>query len=104
MKEDMLSVRRAYLECHQNAPSQPKEPLVDRRAPDYPFQLVCADFYSLKGHQYLVLVDRYSGWPSVNRPKLEASAREVVRVLQAHCETFGVPEELSTDWGPRYTA
>jgi hypothetical protein len=88
MKEDVVRVQSLCSECHANALSQPKEPPVDPPTQTYLFQLVCAEFFSLKGRQYLVLVDRYSDWSSMHLLRMEASAKEVVGVLQAHCETF----------------
>jgi hypothetical protein len=90
--------------CDSNTPSQIKEPPKELVQPDYPFQLVCADYLSLKGHMYLVLVDRYSGWPSVHAVKGGGTAREFVRVLQGHCEVFGIMAELTTDGGPQFVA
>ena len=97
LREELAKVRERCLECQTNAPSQPKEPPVDPPNPQYPFQMMCGDYFTLRGREYLVLVDRYSGWPSVHHCKSGLTARHLVRILQKHCETFGVPEELSTD-------
>ena len=102
--EDVGRVRASCRRCDVNTPSQSKEPPHELEQPSYPFQKVCADYFSLQGRQYLVMVDRYSGWASVHQPKLGGSAKEFVRTLQGHCETFGVPEELSSDGGPQFVA
>ena len=70
---------------------------------EYPFQQVCSDYFSMEGVQYLVMVDRYSGWPSVHQAR-DANDKELVRLLRDHCETFGVPEELTSDGGSTYTS
>ncbi len=93
--------RDRCLECDRNAPSQQKEPPAPLPDVVYPFQRVCADYFSLKGSGYLVLVDRYSGWPIVHQAKV-ASTRELLRVLRDLCVTYGVPEELSSDGGPQF--
>lgn len=49
--------------CEANAPSQSAEPLILSPAPEWPFQQVCADYFFIESHGYLVVVDRYSGWP-----------------------------------------
>ena len=49
--------------CEANAPSQSAEPLILSPAPKWPFQQVCADYFFIESHGYLVVVDRYSGWP-----------------------------------------
>jgi hypothetical protein len=104
MKEDVLGVRRACGECDSNAPSQSREPPPELSQPEYPFQRICADYFAVAGKQYLVLVDRYSGWPSIHQPKVGGTAREFVNILKAHCETFGIPEELATDGGSQFVA
>ena len=96
-------VRSQCWRCDTNAPSQPKEPPVPLPRVEYPFQQICSDYFSLEGRQYLVMVDRYSGWPSVHRAK-EVNDKELVRLLRNHCETFGVPEELASDGGSTYTS
>jgi hypothetical protein len=104
VKEDVTRVREACREYDLNAPSQQKEPTVESVQPEYPLQLVCAYYLAMAGHQYLVLVDRYSGWPSVHHVKGGGTAKEFVRVLQNHYETFGIMEQLTTDGGPQFVA
>jgi hypothetical protein len=66
--------------------------------------MMCADYLSLSGHQYLVLVDRYSGWPSVHSVKGGGTAKEFTKVLQGHYETFGIIEELTTEGGRQFVS
>ena len=51
--------------CSEVAPSQSKLPPVQPISPDYPFQLVAADHFMLAGVHYLVVMDRFSGWPVI---------------------------------------
>ena len=90
MGQDIANVRQRCLVCDRNTPSQPMEP--PAKLPDvrYPFQMLCADYFDLKGYGYLVLVDRYSGWPVVHRAT-KATARELVKAVMEVCLTFGVP-------------
>ena len=55
--------------CNRMAPSQPSAPPSPTVLPAYPFQCVCADFFHHKGVNYLVIVDRYSNWPIVERAR-----------------------------------
>merc|ERR1712059_232284 len=93
--EDISRVRAQCWRCDSNAASQPKQPPVPLPRVEYPFQQICSDYFLLEGRQYLVTVDRYSGWPSVHRAR-EANDKELVRLLRNHCEMFGVPEELAS--------
>ena len=88
--------------CNQMAPSQAKLPPTPPVLSAYPFQHLCADYFSYMGHHYLVIVDRYSGWPIVSLPK--GGAQSLVDQLRITFSTFGIPEELASDGGPEFTA
>ena len=66
---DLEEVRAACNICRVNAPSNPKLPPHDPPKLDYPFQQICADYMTLNGIQYLVVVDRLTGWPDVRRSR-----------------------------------
>ena len=53
--------------CNTMAPSQPSALPFPPITPVYPFQSICADFFQHKGFNYLVIVDRYSNWPIIER-------------------------------------
>ena len=68
----------------------------------YPFQMICADYFCYGGHNYLVIVDRYSGWPYVCQ--LTGASPALVKKLREFFVTYGIAEELSSDGGPEFTA
>ena len=86
----------------QNLQVKPDAATVGHTPPDYPFQKVCSDYFSHGNHNYVVVVDRYSNWPMVF--KSENGTDGLVRRLRETFVTFGVPEELTTDGGPQFTA
>ena len=86
--------------CQVNMPSHPKEKMIATKSPDFPFQMVAADFFMVEGHSYLVYVDRYSGWMKIAYfPRKEATSAELIKVLRTYFMDFGAPEELSSDRG-----
>ena len=87
--EDISKVRSGCWRCDSNAPSQPKEPPVPLPVVEYPFQQVCSDYFSLEGVQYLVMVDRYSGWPSVHQAR-DANDKELICLC---------PRRVNFRWG-----
>ena len=103
INEDIKVVRSGCRTCDANTPSQPKEPPAPLPGLQYPFQQVCADYFTLEAREYLVIVDRYSGWPSVHQAR-RGDAKELVSILRSHCGTFGAPEVLTTDGGPQLVA
>ena len=99
---DIRNTRDRCSHCNRNAPSNPYAPPVPPTMPEYPFQCVCADYFSHKGIPYLVIVDRYSNWPIVER--VPNGANGLVASLKRIFNTFGAPEELASDGGPQFTA
>ena len=96
-------MRDGCVTCVRNAPSQSLKPPVDPPVPAYPFQYMSLDYFSYAGNNYLVVVDRYSGWPFIHKC-VEESAAELVRVLRSFFCTWGTPEEIATDGGSTYMA
>ena len=79
--------------CNRMAPSQPNPPPTPPTRPVYPFQAICADYFSHGGHHYLVAVDRYSNWPIVEE-NAEGS-KGLIAAIRRVFVTFGIAEELS---------
>ena len=91
--------------CHECAPSQPSAPPEPLQCPDYPFQQLASDYFQLGGYVYLVMVDRFSGWPAVQFCGASTgSSRQLQEWLRQYFATYGIPEELATDGGLTYTS
>jgi len=99
---DITSLRNNCNHCNRMAPSQPSAPPVPPVYPLYPFQCVCADYFHHKGTNYLVIVDRYSNWPIVE--KATNGSQGLIDCLRRTFVTFGIPDELSSDGGPEFTS
>ena len=98
-----INATRANCEhCNRMAPSQPSAPPTPPILPVYPFQCVCSDFFSYKGMTYLIVVDRYSNWPIVERTT--GGADGLINCLRRSFATYGIPDEISTDGRPEYIA
>ena len=72
-----------------------------------PFEAVFADFFDYRGCHYLVVGDRLSSWVEVLSSTAGtnlASSAGLVRHLRSFFATFGVPEEISSNGGPEFTA
>ena len=64
--------------------------------------MICSDYFNYQNTDYVVIVDRYSGWPMVFRS--EHGADGLIKRLRETFVTFGIPEELTTDGGTQYTS
>ena len=107
MSNDIRDTRESCLDCHRNAPSQAATPPLPSPAPSTPFEAIFADFFDYGGRHYLVVGDRLSGWVEVlsaTKGSNLSGAQGLARHLRSFFATFGVPEELSSDGGPEFTA
>ena len=100
---DIERVRQNCSSCDRVAPSQPAAPPSQLPSPDYPFQQICSDFLTYGGHSYLIIVDRFSSWPSVFKVP-NVGADQLVKHLRHQFETYGASEELASDGGLAYVA
>ena len=54
---------------------------------------------------YIIIVDRYSGWPCVYYFKDSiANSNNLIHICRELFSSYGVPEEISTDGGPQFTS
>ena len=102
MTPAITELRNRCTHCNRIAPSQPSAPPTAPILPVYPFQAIASDYFHYMGVNYLVVVDRYSNWPTV---ELAADgAKGLIAALRRIFVTFGISEELASDGGPEYTA
>ena len=86
---DIQATRANCPHCNRMAPSQAALPPTPPTLPEYPFQCICADYFHYQGHTYLVIVDRYSNWPIVERAK--DGAEGLINTLRHTFATYGIP-------------
>ena len=77
--------------------AQPFPPVL----PAYPIQCISADFFHYKDKNYLVVVDRYSNWPTIEQ--VQAGSKDLIDCLQHIFGTFGIPDECAMDGGLEFT-
>ena len=85
--------------CKRNAPSQHKEPMI-LTPPEYPFQKVVVDLFSIKGRQYIDYACRHTEWVEIACLKFSATSNDIIEIFQEIYHRFGIPEEISLDGGP----
>jgi hypothetical protein len=95
-------LRNGCMACNRISPSQPCAPPTTPIDPEFPFQCICADYFSHKGSHYLIIVDRYSNWPIVKRTS--GGAAGLVKSLREEFITYGIAEEIASDGGPEFVA
>jgi len=74
-----------------------------------PFEQTYADYFDCAGQHYLVVGDKLSWWNEVfqfQAPKgsPQAGSNCLISCLHNYLSRFGVPDELSSDGGPKFVA
>ena len=80
-----------------------KEPMMASPLPDYPWQVVGSDLFTLKNTQYLLVVDYFSRYPEIVKLSSTTST-DVITALKTMFARFGIPEVLRSDNGPQYSS
>ena len=66
-------------------------------------QALGVDIFHCSGKDWLVIVDRYSGFPFVRRlPSLSSAA--TIRALEQILWEFGLPDSIRSDGGPQFSS
>lgn len=99
---DIHATRAECPNCNRMAPSQAAMPPMPPTPTEYPFQCICADYFHHLGRNYLVIIDRYSNWPIVERAS--DGAKGLIDVLRKTFATYGIPDELASDGGPEFVS
>ena len=99
---DIRNMIRSCGSCAVLLPSQQREPLKADPPPSRPFEQTAADIFHLAGWQFLVLTDKFSGWPFVGKCGRTASTQDVINLLTSWFTDVGVPVTMTTDGGPQF--
>lgn len=102
ISHEIKAMVRRCPKCEENKASHQPEPLLQDPKPKWPGEAIAADLFHYAGKEYLVVVDKYSGWtdvyPFINR----ASTEDVKKHLMKWCTQLGLPKRISTDGGPQF--
>ena len=88
--------RANCLICHENAPSQPKQPTMGVLRTKYAYEALSMDHFFLKGVELLVIVDWHSGMLSMHCTAFKG-VKELIRILILHCQQNGIPRVVYSD-------
>jgi len=102
MKNSIKQITENCEACQALLPSLPKETLRMTVAAA-PMEQVAVDLFDHKGQDWLVMVDRYSGFPFTKRLR-STTSEAVTSALTAWFVDWGYPEKIRSDGGPQFRA
>ena len=99
---DIIRTRNSCKTCTREAPSQPAGFPTAPPSPEYPFQMIVADYFSLQGHNFLVVACRFTGWQQVfSAPPGQFDSKTFINCLRQFFGCWNIAEHLTTDGGPQ---
>ena len=91
--------------CTTIAPSQPREPITMTPSPEWPFQQIVMDIFHVGHVTYLACADRLTGWLILYHLNPgHATTSKLMSICRQLFQTYGTPEEISTDGGQPFTS
>ena len=103
INNDIDTTVSSCLKCQERKPSQCREPLLTEEPPSRIFEEVSLDFFTAGGKEFLVCVDRFSGWPSIVKFEREdTKANRLIHSCRRCFSDLGVPVRLRSDGGPQF--
>ena len=91
--------------CQELLPSQQREPLKSEPLPTRVFEDVSPEFFSYAGRDYLVYVDRVSGWPvTFHFAKGNTTSRHTINACRRAFVALGVPVRFRSDGAPQFAS
>ena len=100
MKYDIRSLIDNCEKCQQLLPSKPVEPFIATKA-EFPMDMISTDLFHVGSKNYMVTVDRYSGYFWVDLLR-DLSTRAITGALDRITRIFGIPLTCRTEGGPQF--
>lgn len=100
MCNDITQIVQNCRICQEHLPSLPREPILWQSC-DEPMECVSLDLFDLQGQTWLIMVDRFSGFPFAQR-MFSLTTEKVVDVLMAWFADWGMPGCIKSDNGPQF--
>jgi len=89
--------------CLEHRNSQIKEPLMPHAVPQYPWQVVGSDVFTLTGQNYLVVCDYYSNYFEIEKLS-STSSTVVIKHMKTWFSRHGIPEKVVSDGASYYSS
>lgn len=99
MSRQIRELVTACTVCEPFRRNQQKEPLTQGSPAEFPFQRASTDLYEYAGHDYIVVIDAYSGLV-ISEPVRNKTVRHIVEILSNMFNRLGYPALIRCDNSP----
>ena len=100
MSKDVKDIVDKCSVCADYQSGNPKQPMQTQKIPDRPWSRLSADIFTLKGKQYISLVDHYSDFIEVGE-LVDTTSETVIQFLKEQFSRYGIPDCVVTDNVPQ---
>ena len=101
MSSDIKNMISSCSACIAKLPSQSSEPQITPDIHLFPMKSVSVDLFQAHGSHYLVMVDRFSGFPFC-RLLRSLNTKAVTSILLQWFHLWGFPHSIRSDAGPQF--
>ena len=89
--------------CQKFRPGNQKETLIPHEIPDYPWQTVATDVFTLEKQDYLLVVDYYSNFFEFEKLGNTTSSC-IIKCMKRCFSSHGIPQKVVSDNASYYTS
>ena len=100
LKNNIINAINKCEACQMHWPSLKKDTEISTNA-NYPMQQTAVDLFEYKNRHYMMMVDRYLGFPWVKWLHC-LSSENVIETLRTWFLYFGFPQTIHSDGGPQF--
>ena len=102
MRNDIVNLINKCDLCQQFRPGLRNDNIIPTTA-SYPMERVAVDLFQHRNIHYLVMVDRYSGYPLIKK-LVSLTGNKIIEQLKRWFWRYGFPRSLRSDGGPQFRA
>ncbi len=104
ISSDVKSTVRACEACLKYSPSQSRETMKKDKPVTRVFEEVAADLFEIRNTHFLVITDRYSGWPELYEMGRCPNSEQVISYLVEYFSRVGCPIRFCSDGGRQFVS
>ena len=103
ISKDIVNKLQQCSICAEHQRSNPKEPLISHEIPEYPWQVIGSDAFTLDNQDYLLVCDYMSNYFEVEKVK-NTNSSTIIKLMKTWFSRHGIPQKIVSDGASYYTS